>query len=57
MSSENSPWTNQTTWMLVAGCMFIGIAVGRYVGAMQVGVMGGMGAGLLIAAIYHLVKK
>lgn len=43
--------TNETITYITGGCMLLGMAIGWYFSAFLIGMFGGLGLGLLIAAV------
>lgn len=43
--------------LLFVGCMFIGMGIGKYMGALSTGTLIGLGAGFLAMAVYRVAKK
>ena len=52
--TENTDKTKEakkTGGLLFTGCMFIGMAIGWYSGAFNIGMFGGMGVGFIMMAV------
>jgi hypothetical protein len=56
MIMENNKETNKITDYLFVGCMFLGIALGELLEEPGVGLMGGMGIGFILSALYDTEK-
>jgi len=54
---ENNTETHDASGYLFVGCMFLGMALGAYLDEPGVGIMGGMGIGFIISAIYRPEKN
>lgn len=54
---ENNKETSKITDYLFVGCMFLGIALGQLLDEPGVGLMGGMGIGFIISALYRTEKN
>lgn len=54
---ENNKGTNHLADYLFVGCMFLGMALGELLDEPGVGLMGGMGVGFILSAVYSTEKN
>ena len=50
-STEKTKASRKAGGLLFVGCMFIGMAVGKYMGNSHIGTIGGMGIGFIMMAV------
>lgn len=55
--NNNNKEKDKVGGLLFVGCMFIGMGIGQYMGAISTGTLIGLGAGFLAMAVYRLAKK
>jgi uncharacterized membrane protein AbrB (regulator of aidB expression) len=53
---ESNKETNNASGYIFVGCMFLGIALGQFLDEPGVGLMGGMGIGFILSAVYPTEK-
>ena len=53
-NQEKDKSSKKAGGLLFVGCMFIGMAMGWYYGAYQIGMFGGMGIGFILMAVVVL---
>lgn len=47
----------KTSWVILPGCMFIGIGLGFLLGKVQIGLFLGMGVGFLLTGLLSMKKN